>query len=76
MSIPLTRSFNRGLFPIGDDDGYKLGEVNASIIAPYDVRSDLVNIKMGASGSNGAQIGRRYQHQPCTDLFFCEGRVC
>jgi len=76
VSIPLTRSFNQGLFPIGDDDGYKLGEVNASIIAPYDVRSDLENIKQGANGSNDAQIGRRYQHQPCTDMFFCEGRVC
>ena len=43
MSIPLTRSFNRGLFPIGDDDGYALGQINASIIAPFvsGVRSGL-----------------------------------
>ena len=76
VSIPLTRSFNRGLFPIGDGDGFAIGQINASIIAPYDARGDALQ-NAGQSGANVAHIsGRRYQYEPCTDMFFCEGRMC
>ena len=77
VSIPLTRSFNRGLFPLGDGDGFSIGQINASIIAPYDVGGGSLE-DAGFSGAHSVRVGYRYQHEPCSDLFFCDlgGRVC